>query len=260
MQTQENPSFNIEDLPEDPWEILNGVELPEVNTNAIIASTETEDDNENLPRFKDITGLTLPKNIRCETPVKNLFDDETEQQLVALLKYRISQACNMATPWEKRKKAIKWIFCSTDDSMEENSFLSLRDVLDVFGARHYIIQTRVVFELYKKSIPLQAPLPFLADPIPDVIESEIYFSVGFKNAENAIAIAKTAWMWPGMRLDFLLAESTKYWKPNGEEFPDVLESLVQKGYIGIAGGFAYAICRNPLLYKNQTYVSWSSRF
>lgn len=256
---------DVGELPDDPWQLIEGVNLSRSRSDEIIKSIEKDEEIDDLSfsgdEFDDgATGFQRLKGIGKlrDQVIEAMFDDETQRQLALLLKYRINDACQISSSVETRKKAIKWIFCSSDSTMTEICVppISFRDTLSVFGARHYVIQTRVVYQLYRNCIPLRTPLPFLADGLPEIIENELYGNFGVDNANNAVLLARTAWLWPGIRIDILKEECLKGWFQDGDPFDELINKMADRGYIGIANAFVFMICRNPSL-KNLKNYSWS---
>jgi hypothetical protein len=243
----------------DPWELLEGSELADTDLDRQLRAIEAEDERSILDDLK------LPKRMHTrDKEIEELFDDELERQLVVLLKVRVHDACHRWGSWEARSKALRWIFCSLDDSMAENDFLSLRDVASPFNARIEVLQARIQYQLYRSSLPSRAPLPWMADEPPSVIEGELLRSgieAGFGpvGGPSAVTLFRAAWLWPGNRVDLLKQQCEPVWnhQAGGYSISEVLASLVDYGYIGIANGFAYAICRNPELKAKGGTFSWS---
>lgn len=262
-----------EALPEDPWALLEGLQLTPIDASKIIKEIEeesTEEDEEGEGTEDSgmtLPAITLPGTLRGsrDRMIEYLFETDLQRRLAKLIKLRIQDACGANTPWETRRDAIRWIFCSTDDSMDQNARLSLRDALAVFGARHHVLQARVVYQLYINALPLRSPLPFLADGLPEIIENELWGVFGAHNGYNAVTLARVAWLWPGMRIDLFRSECQKSFLsgPDVLPFEDLLDKMLDAGYLGVAAGFVFAICRNPSKQQKKNgsmynIYSWSS--
>ncbi len=248
-----------EEWPDDPWELLEGSGLSKSNHEDVIEAIEKEEDISSLMDGVPDVDVHHSFNLhRRDEHIEEMFDDDLERQLALLVKVRVHEACR---PWETvatRRKAMRWIFCSIDDSMPENDYLSFRDALSPFQARTEVVQARVQFQLYRNSTPMREPLPWIADEPPSVIEGELLGSSAVPGGENAVTMFRTAWMWPGIRIDILKDQSEEFWREgvNGS-VEDVFEALVDYGYFGVSNGFVYAICRNPELKGKGGTFSWS---
>lgn len=240
-----------DDLPDDPWALLEGSELSRSNQSEIIEAVEREEN------IDDLLSTTVYERVRShgrDSDVEDMFEDELERQLAILIKVRVHEVCHVNTSWDDRERAIGWIFCSTDDQQEENDYLSFQDAISPFQARPEVLQARIQHQLYRHAIALRSPLPWSADEPPHVIEGELATSIG---GENAITLFRIAWLWPGMRLDLLKEQAHSFWEDSDYDVDVVLEDLIDSGYLGIANGFVYGICRNPeLRAKGGTFI-WS---
>jgi len=240
-----------EELPDDPWALLEGSEFEDSDQDKVISALEKDEDiNDFLP---NPVVQHIQMHVR-DKDVEELFDDELEQQLAILIKVRVHEVCHINTPWTEREKAIGWVFCSTDDTQEDNDFLSLLDAVSPFQARTEILQVRIQHQLYRQSIPLRTPLPWSADEPPTIIEGELATTIG---GDNAITLMRIAWMWPGMRLDLLKEQAAELWNDSEYDVNVVMDDMIDSGYLGISNGFVYGICRNPELREKGGTFSWS---
>lgn len=242
----------IEDeLPDDPWALLEGSELTDSNQDDLIKAVENEEDIDDMIDSISYEHVGLHGR---DKDVEDMFEDDLERQLAILIKVRVHEVCHVNTLWPDREKALSWIFCSTDDTQPENDFLSFTDTTSAFQARTEVLQARIQHQLYRYAIALRSPLPWTADEPPSVIEGELASSIG---GENAINMLRVAWLWPGMRLDLLKEQVEELWIDGEWDIDVVLDDLIDHGYIGIANGFVYGICRNPeLKAKGGTFI-WS---
>lgn len=239
------------ELPDDPWSLLEGSLLNDSNQDDLINAVESEEDIGDIVNSISYSHVGLHAR---DKDVEDMFEDDLERQLAILIKIRVHEVCHVNTLWADREKALGWIFCSTDDSQQENDFLSFSDTTSPFQARTEVLQARIQHQLYRHAIPLRSPLPWTADEPPSVIEGELASTIG---GENAINMLRVAWLWPGMRLDLLKDQVRELWVEGEWSVDVVLEDLIDHGYIGIANGFVYGICRNPeLKAKGGTFV-WS---
>ncbi len=258
-QEQDSPE-EMQELPENPWDLFGDEDYggTRADFSAFFEGADEEDDEREISIISDVL-FSKAKKIRKshDEQIDHVFEDDLERRLAALIKTRVAELCNASSPRDVREKAAHWIFCSADDSLAENSFLSLQDALSVFAARPYVLQARVVYHLYMNCLPLQGRLPIEADPLPEPIAGELAGAFGIHNEENALRLASTLWSWPGMPLDILEETVQDQWHAGGAGFAQLLDAMALSGYVGISCGYGFMICRNPGLLGRKSAFQWS---
>ena len=241
VDTSEDLSFDASNMDmEDalfganPWELadLLGSSLPDTPVDFLSIDPTQEEDQPGVS-FEDFEGV--------------------EQFIFVRMRDQIRLACNVNTPWKRRKRAISWLFISGDQQDEDMSF---NESCRALGARKMVLQTRLQYQLFRAGLPLPEPLPFLADPLPETLCMEVLLHGG----ELGLDIAKTLWAWPGMRVDLLKAEFCE----NGDDalYNRTIKHLEDAGLIGLREVYWFFISRNPDLYaiEGRRRFQWSRSF
>lgn len=172
-----------------------------------------------------------------ETPLIDSTDYEDGPERVAFerIKKAVRAASNVNSTDAQRIKALEWIFVPNSEDKDSLTFSLCCGAL---GARPYLIQVRLQYQLYLACLPLPAPLHFLASSIPESLCSEILCFGG----ELSLDVAKEIWFRPGIRAD-LLRDMFSH-APN-RDFMLATELIEECGIIGLKMGYWFFTGRQP---------------
>jgi hypothetical protein len=149
-----------------------------------------------------------------------------------------------------REKSLFWVFGDRgnvdNQRLRSPGYASFHDCVLALGAREIVIWTRIFFEMYLRWQCLPDAMPFDVVQIPDWLESEIAYGVGFPG----IQAARYAWAWPGVPGSVLI------------DIPGVtvelLSKMVLKGYMVHKSPNFFFTGRNPHRLKQR--VIWRDDF
>ena len=180
-----------------------------------------------------------------ETPLIDAtdYEDGPEREAFERIKKAVRAASNVNSTDAQRIKALEWIFVP---NLEDKDSLTFSLCCGALGARPYLIQVRLQYQLYWACIPLPAPLPFLAASIPESLCSEILCFGG----ELSLDVAKEIWFRPGIRADMLrdmFAHSSQQISTDAtnREFLLATELIEERGIIGLKMGYWFFTGRQP---------------
>lgn len=180
-----------------------------------------------------------------ETPLIDATDYEEgpEREAFERIKKAVRAASKVNSTDAQRIKALEWIFVPNSEDKDSLTFSLCCGAL---GARPYLIQVRLQYQLYQACIPLPAPLPFLAASIPESLCSEILCFGG----ELSLDVAKEIWFRPGIRADLLrdmFSHSSQQISTNitNREFLLATELIEERGIIGLKMGYWFFTGRQP---------------
>ena len=222
----DNPNFDGADL--SPWDLVgSGVFFVDHEIGGSI-NFENESDQPSV-----------------ETPLVDAtdYEDGPEREAFERIKKAVRAASNVNSTDAQRIKALEWIFVP---NLEDKDSLTFSLCCGALGARPYLIQVRLQYQLYWACIPLPAPLPFLAASIPESLCSEILCFGG----ELSLDVAKEIWFRPGIRADLLrdmFAHSSQQISTDvtNREFLMATELIEERGLIGLKMGYWFFTGRQP---------------
>lgn len=242
---------------------------------AEIDRDESEDGSPEDALFGDIWELIDAASDGLETAPRDLFvaeqqRDESsgmdahidvedfegfEQYLFETMKRAIRAASNVNTVWGTRKHAAEWLFSSRTLNKQGVSFA---EACRGLGARKFVIQARVQYQLYRAGVPYLEPIDFLSDPLAPTMCSELLFRYG----ETGMNLGKLMWSWPGIRADILVEQATDRLGFGSEQLERLLRAMEADGYVGLKHGFWFFISRNPDVYTmaGRRRFQWSKAF
>jgi len=174
------------------------------------------------------------------TPTDKDEDDYTleEWDMVVAMRTMCRAAINKSVSDRTRRKAIKWLFVNgTQDPRHGWSFHLLCAAL---RARPWVIQTLIQHQWFRKGMVIE-PLPFLADVLPEALESEAIMCAW----ESGAIVMSRVWNQPGG----LLAELRQQ-----------LQTLVQEGLLGLIADRVWVSSRGANFIRPGQRVSWSRSF
>lgn len=178
-------------------------------------------------------------------------DDFTEEEwtIVKTMRKFCLDAIAISTPAKRRAKSIEWLFVrGVEDPRNGVSFhLSCQ----AFRCRPWVIQALIQHFWYLRDI-VPPVLPFLADPLPDSLQSEAILH----GWEDGMRIAATSWMRPGA-VDPVLREAVGI---DSGSYGRSMDALVEAGVIGLRLGRVYVTSRPASFRRTGQSVSWSNSF
>lgn len=184
-------------------------------------------------------------------PVDDDRDDfsDFEWTIVQAIRKKCLDAIQVETSAKRRKAAIEWLFVH---GTEDASGVSFHLACDSLKSRPWVIQALVQHFLYLRGIVIEGGLPFLADVIPEALESE----AGMHGWIEGMAIANALWSRPGVSE----AELAKVVTVSAQDFDRGLSRLIEAGLIGNKMGHLYLISRPATFRRTGNRVSWSRSF
>jgi hypothetical protein len=163
-----------------------------------------------------------------------------DEERIAFLTVRdqVRLCCNVNTKPTARESAVEWIFTP---GLRNQYGLDFGLCCRALGARPHLIQIRTMYQLYARQIIFPKPLPFLANPLPELLGCEILYHYG----DNELEAAKLVWLWPGIRADILLVKLSSLMTRRDAQA--AMERLEERGYVALWSGFWWFTGRNPSL-------------
>lgn len=186
------------------------------------------------------------------------FEDGAERLAFLILKSNVDALFNKKSKPDDYIKATRWLFGRYE------SKTSMETCCLTLGVRKDVLRLRIHYEFWRRWVVLPIEFPFLTDPVPDVVEGEIFILAG----QEGFELSRAAWMQPGIRTSELIEKLA----PAGEEqkYVDALQTLSEKYILSRQGDSWYLTGRNPSLraidigettYRLQRHhVSWSKMF
>lgn len=190
--------------------------------------------------------------------VKVIADDsdrddfsDFEWTIVQALRRKCMDAIQNESSPKKRKAAIEWLFVQ---GTEDKDGVSFHLSCQMLRSRPWVIQALIQHFLYIRNIPIVLGLPFLADPIPDAIESE----AGLHAWMEGMLIVAQLWRFPG--IETIQLRDLMKGRMTNEEYETALTKLTDAGMIGNKMGRMYLISRPATFRRTGNKVSWSRSF
>lgn len=171
------------------------------------------------------------------------FAPGTERRAFLLLYDRVRASYLKGSDPEQRHAAINWVFTADD---KPDAFELCCAAL---GARAHVVRLRLHYQFYLDWTVFPAPFPFLTVPLPHDLIGQIMYEAG----AEGFALAREAWLWPGIREDLLLERA-------GVTHRRSLERLEEKGIMAAQMTNWYLCGRSPSLTLREKggTLSWSS--
>jgi hypothetical protein len=176
------------------------------------------------------------------------FTEDEWRLILAMRKICIS-AIDVGSPQSTMQRNIEWIFVRGTE--EPRTGVSFHLACQMLRARPWVVQALVQHIWYTRSI-LPPPMPFLADPLPEALQSE---AILYGWGEGAMILA-TIWMRPGIYSNLL----PSIVKMDGKKYENALASLIEHGLVGNRLGRLYCISRPVEFRRTGQQVSWSASF
>lgn len=177
-----------------------------------------------------------------------------------MLKANIECLFDKKSKADKLIQAAHWVFGRTVGEW------SMEGCCLTLGARRDVLRLRIHYEFWRRWIVFPIPFPFLIDNVPDTVEGQIYMEGG----NEGYALARAAWLQPGIRTAQLLEEAMKYHESTEEKVRKALQALSEEYILSQQTDSWYLTGRNPILrsidlsqssYRlTRSQLSWSRMF
>jgi len=148
----------------------------------------------------------------------------------------------------KQRKAVEWLF--VNGTLEQTRGWSFHLMCEALRARPWVIQT-MIQHLWFRRMAVPDPLPFLADLLPETLQSEAIMCAW----ESGAAIMNQVWKQPGGPLDVFRRET-----PFPATFDRDVDALSQAGLLGVSADRAWVSSRSATFIRPGQRVSWSRSF
>ena len=183
-----------------------------------------------------------------------------ERLSYTVLKANIDCLFDKKSKPEKLVKAAQWVFGPGEGPFNmEGCCISL-------GARRDVLRLRVHFEFWRRWIVFPITFPFLIDPVPELVEGQVFMCAG----KEGYALARAAWHQPGIRTAQLLATAAAQSEADADRLREALQVLSEQYVLSQQTDSWYLTGRNPILraidlsqstYRlSRNHLSWSRMF
>lgn len=179
-------------------------------------------------------------------------DDYTDEEWIIVTSMRklCLDAIGRDTPAKRRDAAIEWLFVRGTE--EPKHGISFHLACDMLHARPWVIQALVQHLWCQRGIALAA-LPFMADPLPEALQSEAILRAW----ETGLEILVQVWPRPGVPLAHLRADMAS--TPD-DVFDKAMAALGDAGLVGVNLGRVYVQSRPSHLRRSGAGITWSRSF
>lgn len=175
--------------------------------------------------------------------------DEDEWEIVKVLRRYCQDAIAPATTEKRRATCVEWSFVRGVE--DPRSGVSFHLACQMLKTRPWVVQALIQHFWFTRGTAI-APLPFMADELPEAVEHEATMHGWYEGAK----IAKRVWMAPGaVALD--VRQSIDL---TAKEFDRALERLVEEGIIGVRMNHLHVTSRPATFRRARQAVSWSNSF
>lgn len=181
---------------------------------------------------------------------ENAQDDFTEEEwiIVKAMQAKCRKAINAAVSDRQRKRATDWCFVRGTEDSKGVSFHLACEALQV---RPFVVQALIHHYWFQRGIVMPEPLAFMADPLPDSLQSEALLHAW----EPGLRIAANAWTNPSLEERTLRTRLDM----TDDEYNTAYLRLTEAGMIANRLGRIYLTSRGPAFRKFRR-VSWSRSF
>ncbi len=209
----------MEEVPDSPWAFQMDDLLFEDDENPLVRSAQEEDPENDTPRI-DAEDFESPE-------VRYIFQ---------AVKDKLRMACNVNTQQAKRDQAMRWIFMR---GTQDKDGLDFQHAVTALGGRHFVVQARLQYQMWRAGVGLTGPMDILADGLPGCLASEIEARIA---PGLCVDMARQIWSWPAMPA---LELKKRFAEVDSMRYSAALKNLDANGYVGASGGLFYFISRNP---------------
>lgn len=239
-ETLPNGRVSADAAPTDPFALVNGL------ANVIEQDAEVAADaGEHARELEEPDSLT-PEIVGSD------FESRAQRYLFHYLYQRVHEGCNVDVPASTRAAALEWCFVPGKRG-EDKAGVEFDASCYALGCRPFVLRARMQYQLWRGSVALPGPLPFVAVPLPESIGSEIEARVGIDLPRRIVA---AAWAYPSIPVTALRA---RFQNVDDMKYRGWIDALIGAGYLGIAAARAYCITRNPgdMSFTKRTVFSFS---
>ncbi len=208
-----------DEVPDSPWSFQMDDMLFEDDENPLVRSAQEDESPNDTPRI-DADDFESPE-------VRYIF---------LAVKDKLRTACNVNTQQSKRVQAVRWIFMRGTQDKDGLDFLH---AVTALGGRHFVVQARLQYQMWRAGVGLTEPMNILSDGLPGCLASEIEARIG---PGLSVDMARQIWAWPAMPA----LELRKHFEDVDQlKYIAAIKNLDANGYIGMSSGLFYFISRNP---------------
>lgn len=169
------------------------------------------------------------------------FEEGAQRSAFVIIKAYKNRLFGTTSTDAERWKAIRWFFTIEDDGVEPTFALCCQ----AFAARIDVLRLRIQYEFFLRWWVAPQPFPFLAVPLPDLMDGECGYIAGDIGRDLAAA----AWRRPGILTDELVAQVTQH---RVAEAHTALQRLDDRGILCERdGGYWFLTGRNPFLMRQR---------
>lgn len=204
----------------------------------------TVDVSSQLDRIRVGTAKVVPSDDDEED-----FSEDEWRLILAIRKICLS-SIEAGTPLSTMAKNMEWMFVRGTE--EPKTGVSFHLACQMLRARPWVVQALVQHIWFARNI-LPPAMPFLADPLPEALQSE---AILYGWGEGASILA-ALWMRPGIYSNELQQSVLQM---NSKPYETALASLIERGLIGNKLGRLYCISRPVEFRRTGQQVSWSASF
>lgn len=178
-------------------------------------------------------------------------DDFSEEEwaIVKTMRKLCLDAISPGTSPRARARSVEWLFVRGTE--EGRHGVSFHLACEMLRSRFWVIQALIQHFWCLRGI-LPGQLPFLADPVPESIQSEAILH----GWDAGMQIVAAAWSRPGV----LDSELVRILGIPQVDYEQSLTALVEAGVVGLRMGQVYVTSRPATFRRSRQAVSWSNSF
>ncbi len=234
----------------DPWDAIESGIFGDIGSGLDLGVCLDEEDLASAHQFGQTpnfaTGGGIPKSgkgrLSIGASLVSEFEDPGQQIAYLLLHDRITGCFVESATKKKQRDSLSWVFTPDPDEHER----TYRECCDVLMVRPWVLQTRVQYQFYIKSMVFNERLPTNTVRLPNLIQAEAAY---FGGDEGAV-LASVVWACPGIENQDLIKTKVS---------SRAAQLLEEKGILSESKGRWYMTGRNPLMKQYlKTSISWSS--
>jgi len=174
---------------------------------------------------------------------------EEEWDMVRVLRTMCQTATRQQSPHKKRRSAVEWLF--VNGTAEPRHHWTFHLMCEALRARPWVIQTMVQHLWFRRAI-VPEPLPFLADVLPELLQSEAILCA-WGAGETVMA---RVWGQPGCLLGAVRHQTAL----TETAFDRAVNALLEAGLLGRCADRVWVSSRSANFIRPGQRVSWSRSF
>lgn len=185
------------------------------------------------------------------TPDDGESDDFSDEEwlIVQAMRKKCLDAIRADTPASRFQKAVNWLFVR---NTEDSKGVSFHLACQALRSRYWVIQALIQHFWYLRGITPPQGLPFMADKLPEALESEAILH----GWDAGLQIATAVWGRPGVTS----VQLRPHVKVDDESYARSFDALIEAGVIGNRTGALYVTSRPATFRRSGSGVSWSRSF